>query len=84
MLEIKSCGDFIIPIKENRKNLYDDLLLYFDDKRCEEIIAGNTQSGYYTENEKSHASFIKYGYFQTLDMNWYSKLLDWKTYLVSV
>ena len=55
MLEIKSCGDFIIPIKENRKNLYDDLLLYFDDKRCEEIIAGNTQSGYYTENEKRHA-----------------------------
>lgn len=49
-------------------------LLNFDEKRCEEIIAGNTQSSYYTENEESHSSFIKYEYFQTSDINWYSKL----------
>lgn len=53
-------------------------LLNFDEKRCEEIIAGNTQSSYYTENEKSHSSFIKYEYFQTSDINWYSKLSTWK------
>lgn len=53
-------------------------LLNFDEKRCEEIIAGNTQSSYYTENEESHSSFIKYEYFQTSDINWYSKLSTWK------
>lgn len=75
---IKSGGDYIIPIKGNQKNFYDDLVLYFDEKRCEEIIAGNTQSSYYTESEKSHSSFIKYEYFQTSDINWYPKLSDWK------
>lgn len=75
---IKAGGDYIIPIKGNQKNFYDDLVLYFDEKRCEEIIAGNTQSSYYTENEKSHSSFIKYEYFQTSNINWYSKLSDWK------
>lgn len=75
---INAGGDYIIPIKGNQGNFYNDLSLYFDTKRCEEIIAGNTQSSYYTENEKSHSSFIKYEYFQTSDIHWYSKLSDWK------
>lgn len=75
---INAGGDYIIPIKGNQGNFYDDLALYFDEKKCEEIIAGNTQSCYYTENEKSHSAFIKYEYFQTSDINWYPKLSDWK------
>lgn len=52
--------------------------LYFDQKRCEEIKAGNSNSEYYTESEKSHSSFIKYDYFQTSDINWYSNLSNWE------
>ena len=75
---INAGGDYIIPIKENQKNFYNDLKLYFDQKKCEEIIAGNSKSVYYTESEKSHSSYIKYEYFQTSDINWYSNLSDWE------
>lgn len=75
---INAGGDYIVPIKENQKNFYNDLKLYFDEKRCAEIIAGNSSSVYYTENEKSHSSYIKYEYFQTSNINWYSNLSDWE------
>lgn len=75
---INSGGDYIIPVKANQETFYNDLKLYFDEKRCEEIIAGNSNSVYYMENEKSHSAFIKYEYFQTSDINWYSKLSDWE------
>ena len=75
---INAGGDYIIPIKENQKTFYNDLKLYFDQKKCEEIIAGNSKSVYYTESEKSHSSYIKYEYFQTSDINWYSNIKDWE------
>lgn len=75
---INAGGDYIVPIKGNQGTFYDDLKLYFDTKKCEEIIAGNSKSVYYTESEKSHSSYIKYEYFQTSDINWYSKLDDWE------
>ena len=75
---INAGGDYIIPIKGNQELFYNDLKLYFDQKRCEEIIAGNSNSAYLTECEKSHSAFIKYEYFQTSDISWYSKLSDWE------
>lgn len=75
---INAGGDYIIPIKGNQETFYNDLKLYFDTKKCEEIIAGNSNSVYYTECEKSHSAFIKYEYFQTSDINWYSNIKDWK------
>ena len=75
---INAGGDYIVPIKGKHDNFYNDLKLYFDQKRCEEIKAGNSNSEYYTESEKSHSSFIKYEYFQTSDINWYSNLSNWE------
>lgn len=75
---INAGGDYIVPIKGNHDSFYKDLALYFDQTRCDEIRAGNTQSMYYTESEKSHSSFIKYEYFQTSDINWYSNLSSWE------
>ena len=75
---INAGGDYVIPIKGNQETFYNDLKLYFDSKKCEEIIAGNLQSAYYAENEKSHSAYIKYEYFQTSDINWYPKLSDWE------
>lgn len=75
---IKSKGDYIIPIKGNQGTFYKDLIDYFDEKRCEEIIAGNSQSAYLTYVEKNHSSIIKYEIFQTSDVKWYSKLEDWE------
>lgn len=75
---INAGGDYIIPIKGNQENFYNDLKLYFDSKKCEEIIAGNSNSVYYSESEKSHSAFIKYEYFQTSDISWYPNLSDWE------
>lgn len=75
---INAGGDYIIPIKGNQGNFYNDLELYFDNKKCEEIKAGNTKSSYLIKNEKSHSSFIKYEYFQTSDIKWYSNIKDWE------
>lgn len=49
-------GDYIIPIKANQGNFYNDLALYFNKDRCDMIIAGNTQSSYKVEYEKSEAA----------------------------
>lgn len=71
-------GDYVIPIKGNHPTFYDELKLYFDDKKCEQIIAGNLNSSYTKEQEKSHSSFIIYEYFQTSDIKWYTDYKDWK------
>lgn len=75
---INSGGNYIVPIKGNQGLFYQDLINYFDEKKCEEIIVGNLHSAYLTYAEKSHSSYIKYECFQTSDIKWYSKLGDWK------
>ena len=37
---------YVVPIKGNQGNLFSELDLYFDEKRLETIIAGNTKSAY--------------------------------------
>ena len=49
---INAHGDYTVPIKLNHEIFYNELVNYFDDKRCEEIIAGNLSSKYMTYNEK--------------------------------
>lgn len=75
---INAHGDYVIPIKGNQGNFYQDLIDYFDEKRCEEIIAGNSTSEYLTYLEKSHGSIIKYECFQTSDIAWYDRESEWK------
>ena len=65
-------GDYVVPIKGNYQIFYDELQLYFDEKKCEQIIAENINSAYIKEQEESHSSFITYEYFQTSDIKWYT------------
>lgn len=74
---INAHGDYTIPIKANHEIFYNELVDYFDAKRCEEIIAGNTQSQYLTYNEKSHSALIKYECFQTSDIKWFDDRNQW-------
>ncbi len=71
-------GDYVVPIKANQGNFYNNLVLYFDEKKLETIIAGNTKSSYYKEIEKSHSSVITYEYFQTSDVSWYFDIEKWE------
>lgn len=61
---INAGGDYTIPIKGNQGIFYQDLMLYFDQDKCDEIKAGNFHSEYLTYIEK-----IQYECFQTSDIN---------------
>lgn len=76
---IEGKGEYVVPIKGNQGNFYKDLEDYFDDKTLECIIAGRSNSAYYSQIEKSHSSIIKYEYFQTTDVNWYFDRSSWKS-----
>lgn len=71
-------GDYVVALKSNQFTFYDEVVLYFDDKRLDMIKAGNSKSSYLYTNEKSHSSVIKYEYFQTEDISWYQDLKEWK------
>lgn len=74
---INGNADYVVPIKANQENFFNDLKLYFDDKRLETIIAGNTHSSYLKQIEKSHSCAITYEYFQTSDIEWYFDKNKW-------
>lgn len=76
---IEGKGEYVVPIKGNQGNFYKDLEDYFNDKELEYIIAGKTNTAYYTHIEKSHSQVIKYEYFQTTDVNWYFDKDNWKS-----
>lgn len=75
---INKKGDYVVPIKKNHPNFNADLDLYFDEKMQEQIIAGKINTGYLKQEEKSHACFITYEYFQTNDIKWYHEYKEWK------
>ena len=41
VVELK--GDYVIPIKGNQGNFYNDLIDYFDEKKLETIKTGNSK-----------------------------------------
>ena len=75
VVELK--GDYVVPIKGNQGNFYNDLIDYFDEKRLEMIKAGNTESAYLDYYEKRGSQSIHYEYYQTEDVNWYFDKKKW-------
>ena len=71
-------ADYVVPIKANQGNFYNDLKDYFDEKELEMIIAGKTKTAYIIQSEKSHSSYITYEYFQAEDVDWYFDKEKWK------
>ena len=71
-------GDYVLPIKGNQGNFYNDLIIYFDEKRLETIKAGNSKSGYLEYYEKRGSNNIHYEYYQTSDIKWYFDKEKWE------
>lgn len=71
-------GDYVVPIKGNQNNFYQDLVLYFDEKKLETIKAGNLESAYLDYFETRGSKTIHYEYYQTSDVNWYFDKNKWK------
>ena len=76
VVELK--GDYVIPIKGNQSNFYNDLIDYFDEKKLETIKAGNSKSAYLDYYEKRECQSIHYEYYQTTDVNWYFDKKKWE------
>lgn len=68
---INSKGDYVLALKNNHKDFYDDVKVYFDDE--ENLM----KCDYIKEEEKSHSSLIQYQYFATTDINWLNNKEDW-------
>ena len=71
-------GDYVVPIKGNQGNFYNDLILYFDEKKLEMIKAGQTRTAYLDYKEKRGENLIHYEYYQTEDVKWYFDRKKWK------
>lgn len=71
-------GDYVVPIKGNQGNFYNDLIIYFDEKRLETIKAGNSKSEYLEYYEKRGSNNIHYEYYQTSDVKWYFDKEKWE------
>ena len=75
---VKKGGDYVVPIKANQGNFYDDLVLYFDEDILDKIRIGKSKSVYKKIIEKANSKIITYEYFQTEDIEWYYKRENWK------
>jgi len=73
---INNKGNYVFALKGNQHNFYDDVTLFFDEEHLNIIRSGH-KGVYLTHNEKSHSSIIKYEYFQTEDINWFSDKESW-------
>ena len=71
-------GDYVVPVKGNQGNFYNDLILYFDEKKLEMIKAGQTGTAYLDYKEKRGENLIHYEYYQTEDVKWYFDRKKWK------
>lgn len=71
-------GDYVVPIKTNQGNFYNDLIDYFDEKKLDSIKAGNTKAQYMEVFEKRGSTSIHYEYYQTSDVKWYFDKDKWK------
>ena len=69
-------GDYVVPIKKNHENFYNDLEDYFDEDRLQ-IIESGYEGGYQLIREKSHSAIITYEYYQTEKIKWYAEYKEW-------
>ena len=72
---VEKGGNYVAPIKENQKTLYNDIKDYFDDKILyEEAI----KESYYEETEKSHNQTGKRKYIMTSKIDWLPNKEKWE------
>ena len=68
-------GYYVAPVKENQKNLYENLHDYFSDSK---LLNDAKKNCSYIEQEKAHNHCEKRTYIFTNDIDWIYKKADWK------
>lgn len=69
-------GDYVFALKGNRGSFHDDVALYFDDEKLEELKQNSVN--YISYYETRGSTSIHYEYFQTEHVNWYYDYKSWK------
>lgn len=69
-------GDYVLSLKRNQENLYEDVSLYFKDEEAKKKIreAGN----YKRTAEKARSQIEIREYYQTEDIGWLAQKREWK------
>lgn len=68
---VEKKGSYVLAVKGNKKDLYDDVVNYFDEKTMEQIIAKDEL--YRKTVEKAHSSIETREYFMILDVDYLKK-----------
>lgn len=69
-------GEYVLALKENQKNLYEDVRLYLNDEKVKEEL--RTVGMYKKTMEKAHGQIEIREYYQTKEIRWLSQKKDWK------
>lgn len=72
---IKSKGDYVLAVKGNQKNLYEDIKDYFNENVQKDLK--NQEGTYYKTVEKEHSGTAVREYFVTEDVGWYYEKKKW-------
>lgn len=72
---IKKNGDFVLALKGNQKNFYNEIREYFLDN---DFLKQIEQENYFEETEKSHSKIINRKYYLTNDIKWINGYKNWK------
>ena len=70
---IKAKGDYVLALKKNQKQFYEDVKDYFEDKDILKNI-----NNYKEEIEKSHSKIVTRKYYMTSDIKWLNGYENWK------
>lgn len=69
-------GDYVLALKKNHSNLYEDVKLYLNDEEVKEKLR---HGGNYKKTiEKARSQIEIREYYQTKDINWLSQKKSWK------
>lgn len=73
---IDNGGDYVVALKKNHENFYNDLEDYFDEDRLK-IIQSGYEGSYQLSREQNHSAIITYEYYQTEKVKWYTEYKEW-------
>ena len=72
---IKKNGDYVLALKGNQKNFYNEIREYFLDN---DFLKQIEQENYFEETEKSHSKIINRKYYLTNDIKWINGYKNWE------
>ena len=72
---IKKNGDYVLALKGNQKNFYNERKEYFLD---DVFLKQTEQENFFEETEKSHSKIINRKYYLTSDIKWINGYKNWE------